>query len=580
MKSFKAKNVHQEFQGAGQAPRDHDERGVMPAFSDLKTGTKITATFLVVAVLLIAVAAVGYVSLKSVNAGMTTLYEDRLLPTQQLGRVNDAQLKIKRDLYQYILVSEDRNNLERDIADNIQSADKSIQQYEATYLVPDEERGLAEFRPAWAAYLRAVEDFLRQAKAGNTQAALQSVSKGGAVFASRQVVDQILAQLIEVQARVGISLKQAGDRTFARASAIMAAAGLFGVLMAIVLGVVMGRSITRPLARITNVATQIAGGNLDTSSLAEITSRDEIGVLARTLDQMAGQLKLMLEGLRKTHDELEMRVQERTSELKRSNDQLELEVGERKRAEAVLTLRSQELARSNAELDAFAYMVSHDLRAPLRHIDGFLELLQTSTGKMLNAQSRHYMDTISEAAQKMGLLIDNLLSFSRMGRHAMSFQQVALEPLVREVIHELEPDAAGRTIEWRVGDLPEVRGDAAMLRMVLDNLIANALKFTRPRQQARIEIGALPGQGAGATIFVRDNGVGFDMAYRDKLFGVFQRLHRAEEFEGTGIGLANVRRIITRHGGRTWAEGKPDQGAAFFFSLPQYSKGVVSDDFR
>jgi methyl-accepting chemotaxis protein len=168
MKSFKAKNVHQEFQGAGQAPRDHDERGVMPAFSNLKTGTKITATFLVVAVLLIAVAAVGYVSLKSVNAGMTTLYEDRLLPTQQLGRVNDAQLKIKRDLYQYILVSEDRNNLERDIADHIQSADKSIKQYEATYLVPDEERGLAEFRPAWAAYLRAVEDFLRQAKAGNT----------------------------------------------------------------------------------------------------------------------------------------------------------------------------------------------------------------------------------------------------------------------------------------------------------------------------------------------------------------------------------------------------------------------------
>ncbi|MEJ2662178.1 MAG: ATP-binding protein [Desulfobacteraceae bacterium] len=151
----------------------------------------------------------------------------------------------------------------------------------------------------------------------------------------------------------------------------------------------------------------------------------------------------------------------------------------------------------------------------------------------------------------------------------MSFQQVALEPLVREVIHELEPDAAGRTIEWRVGDLPEVRGDTAMLRMVLDNLIANALKFTRPRQQARIEIGSLPGQASEAIIFVRDNGVGFDMAYVDKLFGVFQRLHRAEEFEGTGIGLANVGLIIARHGGRTWAEGKVNQGATFFFSLPR-----------
>ncbi|MEJ2662180.1 MAG: ATP-binding protein, partial [Desulfobacteraceae bacterium] len=167
------------------------------------------------------------------------------------------------------------------------------------------------------------------------------------------------------------------------------------------------------------------------------------------------------------------------------------------------------------------------------------------------------------------LLIDNLLSFSRMGRHAMSFRQVALELLAREVIHELEPDAAGRTIEWRIGDLPAVDGDAAMLQIVLSNLIANALKFTRTRQQARIEIGSLPGQASETVIFVRDNGTGFDMTYVDKLFGVFQRLHRAEEFEGTGIGLATVRRIVARHGGRVWAEGKVDQGATFYFALPR-----------
>jgi light-regulated signal transduction histidine kinase (bacteriophytochrome) len=170
-------------------------------------------------------------------------------------------------------------------------------------------------------------------------------------------------------------------------------------------------------------------------------------------------------------------------------------------------------------------------------------------------------------------LIDDLLSFSRMGRHAMSFRQVDLVTLVRDVIRELEPDAAGRSIAWRIDDLPEVGGDAAMLRMVLDNLIANALKFTRPRQQAIIEIGSLAGQDTEAVIFVRDNGVGFDMTYADKLFGVFQRLHRAEEFEGTGIGLASVRRIIARHGGRTWAEGQVDNGAVFYFSLPRASKG-------
>ena len=148
-----------------------------------------------------------------------------------------------------------------------------------------------------------------------------------------------------------------------------------------------------------------------------------------------------------------------------------------------------------------------------------------------------------------------------------------LEPLVRDVIRELEPDSAGRTITWRIGDLPTVDGEAALLRIVLDNLISNALKFTQPRQQAKIEIGSIPGQASEAVIFVLDNGVGFDMAYADKLFGVFQRLHREEEFEGTGIGLANVRRIIARHGGRTWAEGRVDQGSAFYFALPQARHG-------
>ncbi len=230
--------------------------------------------------------------------------------------------------------------------------------------------------------------------------------------------------------------------------------------------------------------------------------------------------------------------------------------------------RTAELEVANRELEAFAYSVSHDLRAPLRHIDGFLEFLKVTIETALDRQSRHYMDAISHAANKMSLLIDDLLSFSRMGRHAMSLRHVNLGNLVREVIRDLEPDAAGRNIEWRIRDLPSVGGDAAMLRMVLDNLILNALKFTRARQQARIEIGSLPGQASETVIFVRDNGVGFDMTYVDKLFGVFQRLHRAEEFEGTGIGLANVRRIITRHGGRTWARGEPDHGAVFFFSLP------------
>jgi signal transduction histidine kinase len=279
-------------------------------------------------------------------------------------------------------------------------------------------------------------------------------------------------------------------------------------------------------------------------------------------------------------ERMKQKVLEQNDELTRTNQQLRQEIEERRRAEQELKKhhehleelvrgRTAQLEAANKEMHAFTYTVSHDLRAPLRHIDGFIGLLQNKTGTVFDEQGRHYMTAISEAAQKMGLLIDDLLSFSRMGRHTPSFKKVALEELVHDILRQFEPDTAGRKIEWRIGDLPVVNGDEAMLRVVLINLISNALKFTRPRQEAKIEIGSLPEKISEVVIFVRDNGVGFDMAYAGKLFGVFQRLHRVEEFEGTGIGLANVRRIIARHGGRVWAESKTDQGATFYFTLPQ-----------
>lgn len=233
----------------------------------------------------------------------------------------------------------------------------------------------------------------------------------------------------------------------------------------------------------------------------------------------------------------------------------------------VLAQRAVQLESANKELEAFSYSVSHDLRAPLRHVQGYVEMLDREAQGGLSEKGRRFLRTIADAAREMGTLIDDLLSFSRMGRTEMRETEVEPGPLVEEVRRNLAPDAAGREIRLTVAPLPRVRADAAMLRQVLVNLLGNAVKYTRKRPVAEIEVGCAGMEDDRVIFFVRDNGAGFDMKYADKLFGVFQRLHRADEFEGTGIGLANVRRIIGRHGGRTWAEGRPDGGATFYFTL-------------
>ncbi len=248
------------------------------------------------------------------------------------------------------------------------------------------------------------------------------------------------------------------------------------------------------------------------------------------------------------------------------NQHLAKEVEERKRAERETQRVNAELATANMELEAFTYSVAHDLRAPLRHIDGFCRIILEEYAPTFASEARSHLQHIAQSSQRMGQLVDDLLKLARVGRQDLSWRRTGLNALVQEVVVELRSESGGRQIDWRIGELPSVACDPGLMKQVFANLLSNAVKFTRPRERAVIEVGTLAHSGE-LVLYVRDNGVGFDMKYVDKLFGVFQRLHRQEEFEGTGIGLATVHRIVRRHGGRIWAEAEVSKGATFYFSL-------------
>jgi PAS domain S-box-containing protein len=248
-------------------------------------------------------------------------------------------------------------------------------------------------------------------------------------------------------------------------------------------------------------------------------------------------------------------------EIVRLNNELEQRVRE----------RTSELETSIKELEAFSYSVSHDLRAPVRHISGYVDLLSTRYYDSLPEKGKHYLDIIADSTHQMGILIDDLLQFSRAGRQEIEQSDLDMNLALQVALKIINRDASKRNIDWQIRALPHVYGDQNLLALVWINLLNNAVKFTRTKKVARIEAGFRE-ESKEYIFFVRDNGVGFDMQYVNKLFGVFQRLHSTEEYEGTGIGLANVRRIIAKHGGRTWAEAELNKGATFYFTLPKQSE--------
>ena len=362
--------------------------------------------------------------------------------------------------------------------------------------------------------------------------------------------------------------------------------GILSLLCSIILTLLFSRLLSfhfiSPIQLLISRCSAIASGQLE--ERLETRTGDELDNLIDAFNGMSADLGKVREKNRQVEDvlkqaknDLELRVTERTQDLRNLNDQLSHEIIERKRVEEQIQKlndeleqrvlnRTAELEVANKELESFAYSVAHDLRSPLRSIDGFSQSVLESTGDKLSTEAIEDLNRVRRAAQKMSALIDALLAMSRITRRKMTRERVDLGGIVLKIEKEIRARDPKRRVELFVGDVGEAAGDPQLLRIVLQDLLGNAWKFTRNTEEARIEFGVTEKDGFRA-YYVRDNGVGFDMAYSDKLFGAFQRLHSETEFEGRGIGLAMVQRIIQRHGGRVWAEGLVGKGSTFYFTL-------------
>jgi signal transduction histidine kinase len=338
-------------------------------------------------------------------------------------------------------------------------------------------------------------------------------------------------------------LQEMNDRLMKYAGIVAAVLSL-SMMAALMLSSIFQRSATQPILALAETARIISRDKNYSVRSPTTGNNDEVSILIQAFNQMLA------------------RIQERDAALQTAQEELELRVAQ----------RTVDLEAANKELEAFTYSVAHDLRAPLRHIHGFSDALMEDFGTKLEPAAKEFLHRIVGSTRQMGRLIDDLLSLAQVGRQEARLQVTGLNSVVQEVVRELETETEGRDVRWQLGDLPFVECDPGLIKQVFYNLLSNAAKYTRPRSPAVIVTGQMSVDGQ-VVIFVRDNGVGFNMKHSDKLFGVFQRLHRREDFEGTGVGLVTVQRIIHKHGGRIWAEAEIDKGATFFFTLTPQKNG-------
>lgn len=338
------------------------------------------------------------------------------------------------------------------------------------------------------------------------------------------------------------------------------------LVLCLIVSVLISKTIINPITKMHQGSEEIIKGNLDYK--IGIKQKDEIGQLSRAFDKMTLNLKISKEKIEKYHEHLEELVKERTAKLEKSQQSLALLLADVNESRAKLDISNKKLEDSNEELEAFSYSVSHDLRAPLRHIDGFTKLLNKNIRNKIDEKSQNYFDNIIDSSKQMNKLIDDLLIFSRLSKKDMKKIKINMKTVIDEAMLTFNSDIKENKISITIDDMPDVNLDVSLIQQSWVNLISNAVKFTGKKENPEIHIGTDKDKNGNTIFFIKDNGVGFDQKYVDKIFDVFQRLHNIDEFPGTGIGLANVKRIIMKHGGAIRAEGKINEGASFFFTLP------------
>jgi len=506
--------------------------------------TKLLAGFLVVAFLLLGMAIIGGVFIN----GMSRQIEEITLIQEKTNHANNLEFLANQQMLalagQFIQPVLTTSSLERETA--------LFQGWFSAELDAIESIS----RPEEEELLRAIRE--SDAQFAVTSRSLTSLLEAGDIDEARaQYISQVASRTSAPDPPPGFALESSIQKLKLDAARQMTEATVafdsesrvlktlvwsfsgFSLGLALLLGFVMSSAFIRPVRLINAALARIADG--DFAQRVNVPNRDEFGDLSQNVNKMSEQLSDLYEQLRS-------------------------ELAERERAEATLSARTAELAATNQELEAFSYSVSHDLRAPLRGIDGFSQALMNEYSDVLDEQALHYLQRVRTGSERMGQLIDDLLALSQVTRGEMRRENVDLSDLARTIVTGLQERDSQRQVEFVIQEGVVLNGDTRLLRVALENLRGNAWKYTGKHQKARIEFGSTEDDGK-RTCFVRDDGSGFDMAYADRLFGAFQRLHDASEFEGSGIGLATVQRIINRHGGQIWAESAPEQGATFYFTL-------------